>query len=80
MVMHSPGADPPDRAYPSCDINLFGRALCGSFPGTLKLLVSNPWNLSADAYREPDFQAYLETMGLGNIQSAGEKLVPLNPD
>eukprot|EP00884_Botryococcus_braunii_P004978 jgi/Botrbrau1/14481/Bobra.0014s0117.1 len=71
MEVYNPGASPPDQLFPSCDTNVFGSAICGSFPGTLKLHVSNPWNLSQDSYLEPDFQRYLETVGIANVQSAG---------
>lgn len=47
---------------------LFPNQSCGSFPGTLRLILANQLN---ESFVLPDFNVTLFTLGLGNIASAG---------
>lgn len=49
--------------------SLFPNQTCGSFPGTLRLIVDNQVN--ASNFVQPNFNATLFTIGIGNISSAG---------
>lgn len=56
--------------------NLFG-SNCSSFPGTLRLLASNPDLRGPLLYVPPSFQANLDNLGLGSLITAGALPPPL---
>eukprot|EP00884_Botryococcus_braunii_P007368 jgi/Botrbrau1/16632/Bobra.0068s0051.1 len=54
----------------SCQQNIFGTN-CGSFNGSLQILLTNPTQADPQNYKAPDIQSYLNQMGLGSITTIG---------
>jgi hypothetical protein len=62
----------------SCQQNLFNTN-CGSFNGSLQILLTNPSQADPQNYRAPDIQAFLNQMGLGSITTIGNASSPPPP-